>query len=193
MTQQSRPTDLTRFYQILDSLGTPRLLAEIDQSYVPKSGGVYFFFEPGEERSESGSGSRVVRIGSSDNLQRRLGYHYGRGDSSFRNNLGKALVCRDGVGADAKWRVDEIIRSMSFVWVGTDSVRLQDRFEKESIALLSNYHKPPIDSPSASWLGHYGHRVQITSSGLWNIHFVGGNYRQSTVVRLERLAAQMRK
>ena len=174
-------------------MGTPKLLAELDQSHVPDSGGVYFFFELGEERSESGNGSRVVRIGSSDNLQRRLGYHFGRGASSFRDNLGKALVCRDGLGADAKWRVDEVIRSMSFVWLETDDVRLQDRIEKEAIALLSNYLKPPLDPPSADWLGHYGHRAQITGSGLWNIHYVDRDYRQSTIARLVRLAARMGK
>lgn len=193
MTQQSRLNDLTRFYKVLESLGTPKLLAELDQSYVPKSGGVYFFFELGEERSESGNGSRVVRIGSSDNLQRRLGYHFGRGASSFRDNLGKALVCRDGLGADAKWRVHEVIRSMSFVWLETDDVRLQALIEKESIALLSNYRKPPLDPPSANWLGHHGHRVAISRSGLWNIQHGGGSHRRSTLMRLERLAAQMRK
>ena len=85
--------------------------------------GVYFFFEPGESRSLSGGGDRVVRIGthaltdgSRSTLWQRLSQHRGsakngggnhRG-SIFRSLLGLALARRGdcplprswGVGAD---------------------------------------------------------------------------------------------
>jgi hypothetical protein len=73
--------------------------------------GVYFFFEDGERRTTSGSGPRIVRVGthalvatSTATLWRRLSQHRGtlrsgggnhRG-SVFRSLVGDALVERDG-------------------------------------------------------------------------------------------------
>ena len=79
--------------------------------------GVYFFFESGEERSDSGTGFRVVRVGthaltsgSSTTLWNRLSQHRGsvrsgRGNhrgSIFRLIVGAALMQRElGYAADS--------------------------------------------------------------------------------------------
>ena len=72
--------------------------------------GVYFFFEPGEGRTDSGTGLRVVRVGthaitaaSRTTLWNRLSQHRGNaGDrggnhrgSVFRKHVGGALMARD--------------------------------------------------------------------------------------------------
>lgn len=109
----SRASDLPEFYRLLDSLadrtGGPIPLHECLANSVPERG-VYFFFEPGEERRESGRGLRVVRVGthaltagSSSTLKQRLRQHRGsrvgsgnhRG-SIFRLLVGQALQARSG-------------------------------------------------------------------------------------------------
>lgn len=109
-----RQAELTRFYKLLDELGSKLggrgRLAQCDGRMIWPERGVYFFFEQGENRSESGSGSRVVRIGthalklgSQTTLWKRLSQHRGtqrpcggnhRG-SVFRKHVGKALLRRD--------------------------------------------------------------------------------------------------
>jgi len=72
--------------------------------------GVYFFFETGEARTDSGTGLRVVRVGthalkegSQTSLWTRLSQHRGRTSgggnhrgSIFRLLIGGALLARDG-------------------------------------------------------------------------------------------------
>lgn len=113
----SRLADIARFYKLLALLerrigGTRRLLECDGQMGWPERG-VYFFFEPGEPRTRSGSGPRVVRVGShaltetsQTMLWNRLHQHRGhlsgtfagggnhRG-SVFRKHLGYALIARD--------------------------------------------------------------------------------------------------
>ncbi len=111
----SRLGDLVRFYDLLSRLdqrlGGCRRLATCDGRSGWPTHGVYFFFEPGEQRSDSGSGLRVVRVGthaltatSRTTLWDRLSTHRGiarsgggnhRG-SIFRLLVGEALLRRDG-------------------------------------------------------------------------------------------------
>ena len=60
--------DLIRFYDILDVLaeriGGPRILAECTGRMRWPERGVYFFQECGENRSDSGTGLRIVRVGT---------------------------------------------------------------------------------------------------------------------------------
>ena len=122
----SRRDDLIRFYQILGELerraGGMRRLADCHGRMDWPARGVYFFFEEGENRSVSGEGLRVVRVGthalkagSRTSLWNRLSQHRGitrtgsgnhRG-SIFRLIVGDALITRDsvdiptwGVGSD---------------------------------------------------------------------------------------------
>ena len=68
MISNRRVADVQRFYEILDALeetiGGKRRLAECDGRIDWPRRGVYFFFEPGEMRSASGRGPRVVRVGT---------------------------------------------------------------------------------------------------------------------------------
>lgn len=109
----SRAEDIRRFYDILKMLegrqGATRTLPESASRDCPQRG-VYFFFEPGERRSGSGDGARVVRVGthalkpgSKTKLWTRLSQHRGalrsgggnhRG-SIFRLLVGSALIARD--------------------------------------------------------------------------------------------------
>jgi hypothetical protein len=114
----SRLDDVVRFYELLDELasrlGGPRRLAECDGNSGWPTKGVYFFFEPGEGRSTSGAGPRVVRVGthaltrtSKASLWQRLNGHRGfrKGQSAgggnhrgsvFRLHVGAAVLARAG-------------------------------------------------------------------------------------------------
>ena len=105
-----RLEDLKRFYLILDRLsdqvGGVRRLRDCDGRMVWPDRGVYFFFEDGESRTDSGIGGRVVRVGTHALIERsrttlwhRLSQHRGvrrsgGGDhrgSVFRQHVGTAL------------------------------------------------------------------------------------------------------
>ena len=106
----SRLEDLKRFYDILDRLerkiGGSRVLADCNGRMGWPQYGVYFFREPGENRSDSGEGLRIVRVGttaidetSKRNLWDRLRDHKGLADgggshrsSVFRKHVGKAII-----------------------------------------------------------------------------------------------------
>ena len=108
-----RLEDLIHFYRLIDRLAAGRAggrrLGECHGRLDWPRRGVYFFFEPGERRSETGVGSRVVRVGthalartSQTTLWNRLAQHRGtkmgqgnhRG-SIFRLLVGQALLARD--------------------------------------------------------------------------------------------------
>lgn len=106
---------LLRFYSMLDQLqeniGGARILADCSGRMDWPVRGVYFFREFGEDRSDTGTGLRVVRVGThalkaggSTTLWTRLSQHRGqlstgsgnhRG-SIFRLIVGDALVNRHG-------------------------------------------------------------------------------------------------
>jgi hypothetical protein len=58
--------DITRLYRIFDTLeaalGGKHFLSKLAPSSSFPGRGVYFFFEPGELRTGSGSGYRLVRV-----------------------------------------------------------------------------------------------------------------------------------
>ena len=111
---ERRLADILRFYKILDELevrvGGKRTLATADGRMDWPERGVYFFFETGEDRTPSGEGPRVVRIGThalksgaQATLWERLRQHRGtlRGGcpgggnhrgSVFRKHIGIALI-----------------------------------------------------------------------------------------------------
>jgi hypothetical protein len=118
----SRHADLVRFYDLLatleHALGGKRILADCDGRMVWPGRGVYFFFEPGETQSDTGSAPRVVRIGthalkagSGTSLWQRLSQHRGitatgggnhRG-SVFRLLVGNAIKKRDALVEPPSW------------------------------------------------------------------------------------------
>jgi hypothetical protein len=111
----SRISDLQNFYALLGSLsarvGGPRTLSACSGLLGWPQRGVYFFMEEGEVRSHSGTGSRIVRVGthaltegSGTKLWSRLKQHRGqqktgggnhRG-SIFRLIVGTAIMARKG-------------------------------------------------------------------------------------------------
>jgi len=129
-------SDLARLYELLADLegqpGQGMKLSECSARSGWPSRGVYFFFEPGEHRSESRGEPRVVRVGthavsanSKSTLWQRIRTHrgarHGGGNhraSIFRRHVGAALLARDeqesgarpswGVGSSASKSVREI-------------------------------------------------------------------------------------
>jgi len=111
-----RHEHLVRFYSILDDLehaiGGARRLADCSGRMGWPDRGVYFFREPGEHRSDTGKGPRIVRVGthalkagSGTKLWTRLSQHMGQPStgggnhrgSIFRLIVGAALIQRDGL------------------------------------------------------------------------------------------------
>ena len=64
----SRLSDVQRFYGLLDRLtqrvGGTRTLAECHGRLGWPERGIYFFYEPGQNRSDSGEGPSIARIGT---------------------------------------------------------------------------------------------------------------------------------
>jgi len=222
----NRIDHLKELYGLLDQLesvsGGMRLLCEL-RPRNPRRG-VYFFFEPGEQRTDSGRGPRLTRIGThglgagaKSTLQRRLRQHRGntvgagnhRG-SIFRLLVGETLSARgdcpeclswgkkssmaaavDELGAsrdDLRAReepieraVSEYLGKMPFLLrpvdddPGRDSLR--GVIERNTIALVSNLGRDPLEPPSTAWLGRSSKRQRVTQSGLWNQGHVDEAYR----------------
>ncbi len=110
-----RSRDLKRFYDLLDGLerlvGGARRLSDCDGRMGWPRRGVYFFRESGEGRRDTGTGPRIVRVGthalkagSGTSLWNRLSQHRGQARSGggnhrgsiFRLIVGAALITRDG-------------------------------------------------------------------------------------------------
>ena len=190
--------------------------------------GVYFFYEDGEGRSDTGSGLRVVRVGthalineSKSTLWERLRQHRGpaktgvgnhRG-SIFRLLVGTAVMDVNnlafptwGKGSSApadirqqerpmEMRVSQTIGEMPFLYLAvTDQPGRESRrgyIERNAIALLSNYNKPPLDAPSPGWLGHHCDGERVRQSGLWNQNHVDEDYNPGFLDELDIRATEM--
>jgi hypothetical protein len=119
---KDRLADLIRFYELLtrleEKVGGKRTLSQCNGRMSWPSRGVYFFFEPGESRSNTGTGARVVRVGthglkagSRASLWNRLSAHGGtakggnhRG-SIFRLLVGAAMKGSGGFDGVDSWGV----------------------------------------------------------------------------------------
>lgn len=120
----ARLDDIRRFYDVLarleDRLGGKLRLQHCRGRLGWPERGVYFFFEEGEQRHESGSGLRVVRVGthavtanSKSTLRQRLMQHRGGSRSEggnhrgsiFRLLVGTALRRRDNELEPRSWGV----------------------------------------------------------------------------------------
>lgn len=91
--------------------------------------------------------------------------------------------------------VSYVIREMPLLWLAVDDdagrESLRGYVERNSIALLSNYGKEPIDPPSKSWLGHHCTRERVRLSGLWNQRHVQDEYEPEFLDTLARLIGEM--
>lgn len=110
-----RVNDLVRFYELLDKLekaiGGARTLSCCSGRDTWPQRGVYFFREPGENRTHSGNGPRIVRVGThavkpgaATSIWTRLSQHKGQAGSGggnhrgsiFRLLIGMALIDENG-------------------------------------------------------------------------------------------------
>ena len=209
----SKRDDLIAFYALMDELERrgKRRLSETDGRM--KWPGVHFFFEPGENRSCSGQGPRVVRVGSSGRpLRKRLGEHCGTstpryGDhrrSVFRLLVGNALIGRDPRAGIDSWGARKVrnmrhaeqpleemvsrrIGGMSVAFVPIEDALGRDNVKRNAIALLSGFPDRASDRPSSNWLGRHCDREKVRSSGLWNNVHVDGVHESGFLSVFERL------
>ena len=181
MNGTKRIDDIKRLYELLDRLMCTqprRLLSECSGNNVPKSGGVYFFYEDGEYRSDSGNGYRIVRVGLTKNFRRRLREHKGNKsgggnhrNSVFRKLVGHTLLAKNkqkcnswGVGRPKsrdippaeppiEKSVTEILGQMWILRLPIENEATCDCIERNVTALLSNYCRCPTDCqcPTDCW------------------------------------------
>lgn len=168
-------------------------------------------------------GTHALKSASQTRLWTRLSQHRGgrrtgggnhRG-SIFRLIVGAALIARHGYefptwgsgqSASADVRVGEVdlerevtslIGAMPFVWVRVDDEpsagSMRGYIERNTIALLSNFGKTPIDAPSVGWLGHDCNRERVKKSGLWNSNHVDETYDPAFLECLEMHVLAMEK
>lgn len=119
-----RQSDIEAFYRLLEQLearmGGRRRLGDCHGRMPWQERGVYFFFEPGENRTGPENTSRVVRIGthalkadSRTTIWKRLSQHRGTANpyggnhrgSIFRLLVGQALMHRDPSLKSPSWGI----------------------------------------------------------------------------------------
>jgi hypothetical protein len=93
--------------------------------------------------------------------------------------------------------VTQYIGRMPFLWLdvedapGPDSLR--GMIERNSIALLSNLRRTPIDPASNQWLGHFSDRALVHGSGLWNQRHVEEAHDPAFLSTLDRLIVRIER
>jgi len=90
--------------------------------------------------------------------------------------------------------VSGYICALPFLWLAIEDepgpASLRGFVERNSIALLSNYGREAVDSPSEAWLGRFSSRERVRQSGLWNNNHVDERYDPSFLNQLEKLVTQ---
>lgn len=90
--------------------------------------------------------------------------------------LGMSHEALAGAEAPVEQAVSHYIGIMPFLWLNIDDEpgpeSLRGVIERNSIGLLSNHERTPLDRPSPQWLGHVSDRALVRRSGLWNQHHV---------------------
>ncbi len=162
-------------------------------------------------------GTHALKAGSGTTLWGRLSQHKGVAKSGggnhrasiFRLLVGCALKSQRCLACES-WSLDVpadptrksfelplevqvsvVIGAMPFLWLPIDDDSgphsLRGLIERNAIALLSNFGKPPIDPALANWLGaHCGH-PKVVRSGLWNQNHVDESYDPAFLDVLESL------
>jgi hypothetical protein len=110
-------------------------------------------------------------------------------------NSGSRDIRKSEQGTEAA--VSRIIRAMPFLWLAVDdppgSSSLRGVIERNSIALLSNLRKPPLDLPSPDWRGRVCDRgrAKVRDSGLWNQNHVDEDHDPAFLDALEALVERI--
>ncbi|URK16578.1 hypothetical protein M9H61_13595 [Thalassospira sp. GO-4] len=135
--------------------------------------------------------------------------------SIFRLIVGIALAHKEQESAPNNWgkgqtsnhdirraellhekKVSAVIAEMPFLWLpiedkpGPDSLR--GLIERNSIALLSNHQRTPINPPSKNWLGYSCDRERVKTSGLWNQNHVTEQYEPQFLQVFEKLVGEIK-
>ena len=166
-------------------------------------------------------GTHGLKLGSKSTLWQRLSQHKGTaisGGGNHRGSIFRLLVgttfsdkhfeCSTwGLGSTAKGdirRCEEpieqevitIIRNMPFLYLDVDDAPTPSSqrsvIERNSIALLSNFQRFPLDPPSQAWRGYRCNREKVRLSGLWNQNHVDEAYNPVFLQTLETLIDKMR-
>lgn len=167
-------------------------------------------------------GTHAVSAGSKTTLWNRLSTHRGslRGTgnhrgSIFRKRVGESLLAKNndllkswGIGTNApkdirdseaahEKLVSAYIGDMPLLWlaIGDDASAKSERgyIERNAIALLSNYQKVAVDSPSKGWLGNFSATSTIRESGLWNTNHVDGAVDPDFLERFSKFVKEMER
>lgn len=139
----NRLHDLERFYDLLYEYATRsggfKRLEECSGGMEWPRRGVYFFFEAGEQREDSGAGPRVVRVGthaitagSQTTLWNRLSQHRGSKSSGAGNHRGS--VFRLLVGSALIHRSAAEVPSWGVGSSAPASVRIQEKEFEEAVS-----------------------------------------------------------
>jgi hypothetical protein len=166
-------------------------------------------------------GTHAVISKAKSTLRSRLSQHRGQKKSGggnhrgsiFRLLVGTSLIERDGLlfptwdkGSSApsetragevalELEVTRVIGAMPFLWLAIEDEpgpgSLRAYIERNSIALLSNFERSPLDPPSPGWLGHYCNRERVRKSGLWNSDHVEKSYDHAFLQCLDKLVSGM--
>ena len=197
-----RIEDLGRMYKLLDELATcthsRQKLSTCLKDNVQSEPGVYFFYDNNEQRSDSGDGARIVRVGQATNLLERLSDHKGNksgggGHSSsvFRKLVGHALKKKK---EDEQWQststaqkslnecVTETLGNMRVLCLPIKDEALRDSIERNTTALLSNYCRCPTDcqcSTDCQCLTNCGCPIDPPSNGWLGYHCTRKKVRRS--------------
>lgn len=167
-------------------------------------------------------GTHALKSGSRTVLWNRLSQHRGSSGSRggnhrgsiFRLIVGRSLIAQHGYD-HPKWgkgsnapknvrmsevplecEVSRVIGAMPFLCLSIDDnagpTSTRGFVERNSIALLSNMGKEPLDAPSPEWLGHRCDRTRVRESGLWNNNHVDEAYDPRFLSIFEELVYEMK-
>lgn len=161
----TRLSDLRDYYDLMDGLahrtGGPLTLSACSGRMKWPKRGVYFFMEEGERRSDTGSGPRIVRVGthaltscSRTQLWTRLSQHRGRMKSGGGNHRGSIFRLIVGTAlmkahdqAEATWGRDK-----SAVGPSRDAEATLERAVSDVIGKMPFLTLPIDDEPGAQSL-----------------------------------------
>lgn len=135
--------------------------------------------------------------------------------SVFRKIVGESMIKRNGLENEfPHWgegysasrdikegehemelRVSSYIRELPFLWLKVNDEPSPDSdrgyIERNSIALISNYRKDPIDPRDEGWLGYHSPKEKIKRSGLWNSDHVTERYDPNFLDVMEEYIEKM--
>lgn len=177
--------------------------------------------ESGEGLKVTRVGTHALKNNSQTTLWSRLSQHKGTIKSGggnhrcsiFRLLVGIAIIkkqnlnfpqweIRNNASKDIKNSeilleklVTQTIGQMPFLYLAINDEStpqsLRGYIERNSIALLSNYHKNPLDVPSEDWLGYTCNRERVRESHLWNQNHVDELYDSDFLDIFEKLVTEM--